>query len=107
MDAALGRNSHRFQQPWGRALRAPLRAPGSAMGTSASSITTLASCSRVAGQVGATMVAGCLLLVSARKGPWGGGCVRAYVRERGGSSGPECRRRAVEAARLEGLLTRQ
>lgn len=63
MDAALGRNSHRFQQPWGRALRAPLRAPGSAMGTSASSITTLASCSRVAGQVGATMFAGCLLLL--------------------------------------------
>lgn len=63
VDAALGRNSHRFQLPWGRAPRAPLRAPGSAMGTSASSITALASCSRIAGQVGATMVAGSLLLL--------------------------------------------
>lgn len=63
MDAALGRNSHRFQLPWGRAPGAPLRAPGSAMGTSASSITALASCSRIAGQVGATMVAGSLLLL--------------------------------------------
>lgn len=67
MDAALGGNSHRFQLPWGRALRAPLRAPGSAMGTSASSIT--ASRSRIAGQVGATMVAGSLLLVSHRREP--------------------------------------
>ncbi|EDM18686.1 tumor necrosis factor receptor superfamily, member 21 (predicted) [Rattus norvegicus] len=33
------------------------------MGTSASSITALASCSRIAGQVGATMVAGSLLLL--------------------------------------------
>lgn len=64
MDAALGRNSHRFQLPWGRALRAPLRALGSAMGTSASSITALPSRSCIAGQVGATMVAGSLLLVS-------------------------------------------
>lgn len=63
MDAALGRNSHRFQLPWGRAPRVPLRAPGSAMGTSASNITALASCSRIAGQVGATMVAGSLLLL--------------------------------------------
>lgn len=63
MDAALGRNSHRFQLPWGRAPRAPLRAPGSAMGTPASSITALASCSLTAGQVGATMVAGSLLLL--------------------------------------------
>lgn len=69
VDAALGRNSHRFQLPWGRAPRAPLRAPGSAMGTSASSITALASCSRISGQVGATMVAGSLLLVSDRRGP--------------------------------------
>lgn len=63
MDAALGRNSHRFQLPWGRALRAPRRAPASAMGTSASSTTALASGSRIAGQVGATMVAGTLLLL--------------------------------------------
>lgn len=62
MDAALGRSSRRLQQPGGRVPWAPVRAPGSAMGTPASSSTALASCSRVAGT---TMIAGSLLLVSA------------------------------------------
>lgn len=62
MDAALDRSSRRLQLPGGHAPRAPLRAPGSAMGTSASSSTAFASCSRVAR---ATMIAGSLLLVSA------------------------------------------
>lgn len=69
VDAALGRNRHRFQLPWGRALRATLRTPGSAMGTSASGITALSTWSRIASQVGATMVVGSLLLVSDRRGP--------------------------------------
>lgn len=63
MDAALGRSSRRFQLPWGRAPRAPLRVPSSAMGTSASSSTALASCSRIARRARATMIAGSLLLL--------------------------------------------
>jgi hypothetical protein len=66
VDAAMGRSSRRCQLPWGRAPRALLRVPGSATGTSTSSSSALASCSRIAGRVAATMIAGSLLLVSAR-----------------------------------------
>lgn len=60
MDAALGRSSRRFQLLESHALPAPLRSPGSTMGTSASGSTALASCSRSAG---ATMIAVSLLLL--------------------------------------------
>lgn len=86
MDAALGRSSRRLQLPGGHAPRAPLRAPGSAMGTSANSSTALASCSRVAR---ATMIAGSFLLVSARG-------------DRGRRARGSPRRRAPGAGRVPG-----
>lgn len=87
VDAALGRSSRRLQLPGSHALPAPLRASGSAMGTSASGSTALDSCGRVAR---AAMSAGFLLLVSARG--------HRGLRPRG-----SCRRRAPGAGRVPGL----
>lgn len=91
VDAALGRSSRRFQLPGGHTPRARLRVRGSAMGTSASSSTVLASCSRIAG---ATMIAGSLLLVSARG-------------DRGRRPRGSRRRRSPGAGRVSGLGPRE
>lgn len=86
VDAALGRSSRRFQLPESHALPAPLRAPGSAMGISASRSTVPGSCSRIAG---ATMIASFLLLVSAREGGPRAAAAREQQAPRSGSgAGP-------------------